>query len=96
MTWAPGDTIVKGSAIHQIVQPNTGTEAARCELVDSAGNVVWHADIAPGGSVQWSTHPAWEAPDDLTVRIGPPPTPTPRQTMVLPPLTPSTAPVSQR
>ena len=88
MTWANGDMIAKGSAIHRIVQPNSGTEAVRCELVDSAGNVVWHADIAPGASIQWSTHPAWEVADDLTVRFVPTPPPSPPQTLIRAPAAP--------
>lgn len=96
MTWQSGDKVAKGSRIPRIVQPNVSGKLERCELVDSAGNVVWFADVVPGAHVEWSTYPAWEVPDDLTVRIGPPPTPTPRSTVVLPPLTPSTAPVSQR
>ena len=85
MTWAHGDKIAKGSAIHRIVQPNAGTDTVRCSLVDSTGTVVWHADIAAGKNVEWSTHPPWIAPDDLTVQLAPPPAPVERQTLVAPP-----------
>ena len=88
MTWAPGDKIAKGSAIHRIVQPNTGTDTVRCSLVDSIGKVVWFADIAAGKSVQWSAYPPWIAPDDLTVQLGASPARAERATLVTPPLTP--------
>lgn len=85
MTWINGDSVAKGSRVHQIVQPNATTETVRCSLVDTTGKVVWFADIAPGAEVHWSTSPPWVAPDDLTVQIGPPPPRQGRQTKIDPP-----------
>lgn len=82
MTWANGDKIAKGSAIHRIVQPNTGTDTVRCSLVDTTGVVRWFADIAPGKSSSWSAYPPWIAPDDLTVQIAAAPAPVEPATLV--------------
>lgn len=85
MTWQNGDTIQKDSQISHIVQANVTGKPERYELVDSTGKVVWYADVIPGAHIEWSCYPAWEVPDDLTVRIDPPPAPSTRQTTILPP-----------
>lgn len=69
MSWTNGDKVAKGSRLSKIEQSNSGTKTVRCSLVDPSGKVWWHADITPGATVKWSTYPAWEAPDDLTVNI---------------------------